>query len=497
MQAQVDSYKGSDVATLTTQIKNLEAELRLAKSQAQKFRQLEVSDQPVRADTEEETLFNVCNHPTMNNVINLVDPRVISGRAAQYLKTPKEIGESVSDTDLRAMLNQHGGKLSKSQFDRIFPKNIALTKLINDVGDGDKNIATDYVECMVTSAQFCVAENEAGIYRTEVDNNPFIAPDGTTASLYAFHSAARHHRGNASLDQGRAASSNPFTVEDLTPNLALQKISKVFAETWAKPIPQLRRAETFDSTVDYQSRQIERTAVNEMNMQGFGRHKTQMCLVIDKPSFGRGAEDVDNASRMTRQVAQLAKRLDDNGRLEVFSHEVGQPTVIDMTKPGDDIKITQSMQKRESPKPDEHISALLQHFYPDDPQDIKYRKMPVFCTLVTKGLTEAKYILLKNTTDLFRAMELPFFLKVININPEISQEEKQRMSHLDDDASGGIDNVDVVTARQPNEITPKNFLREYAGFVSEAKSGGLLTGDQGFDTTRVDIHSEGRSANLI
>jgi hypothetical protein len=350
------------------------------------------------------------------------------------------------------------------------------------------------LECLASTVQFCTTEE--GLSAEQ--NSPYIGADGTTASKYAFESAARQRPdGNASLAQ-RGVSA--FTVNDITPNNVVKKIGETFNETWALSSRKIRRRETFDSNVNYEERQDARLAETEMNIQGFGQHKTQMCLIIDKPSFDKNnAQDVDNASRIARKVAQLAGKLDDNGTLEVFSHETGVPTELDIKQPGNDLKIAHSMTLKGSPSPEAHIMALLDHFYPDDPSAEKYRRMPVFCSIVTRSLTEEKYQLLKNTTNLFSEMKLPFFLKVININPKLSQGEIQRMNRLDDKMSEDhgtnvIDNVDVVQAREPGEITPKNFLREYTGFVADAQKRGFLLGNQGFDTSKVNIHGEGRVA---
>lgn len=477
-------------------IKNLEAELKLVRAQAQKYRQLDATENPERAETQEETLFNVCNHRSFNELLSMQEPRVISNAATEYLTKSVTAGDSLSTSEIKELLNTPGKMLSLSEFNELFPRNVWLTKIANDVEDGDKQIAVEHLECMATMASFCTSEDG----QSAEQNSPYIGPDGITASLYAFQSAARHNKGNASLDQGaRSANGAHFTLDDITPNNSAKTISEKFNETWALPLQRITRRESFNPSVNYGERQNARLAETEMTMQGFGKHKAQMCMIIDKTSFDHtDRTDVDHASRITRQVAQLANKLDDNGQLEVFSHEIGTPTILDARQSANLIRLDQSIMKQGAPTPEAHIFALLQHFYPDDPESSKYHKTPVFCTLVTKSLSEKDYTLLKNTTSLFSQMKLPFFLKVINVNPDISQEEIERMQKLDDKVSdegndGVIDNVDVVHAREPSEITPKNFLREYAGFVVEAQQKAFLQGNQGFDASRVNVRGEGRT----
>jgi hypothetical protein len=430
----------------------------------------------------------------MSKYFEMEEPRVISYQGKSLLSNSVEAGESLDFKDLKAKLAASGSNISEYDINRLFPRNNLLNRLANDLADGDKKITHTHLECMATMSQFCTADEG----ETVEQNRPFIAPDGNTASIGAFESAARHSEGNHSFAQGAASGSAPFvTRDDLTPNNALEKISLAFNETWALP-PPVRRNESFNANVNYEDRQNSRIADAELAIQDLGEHKTQMCLVIDKPSFdGANPQDIDNASRIARKVTQLAARLDDNGKLEVFANQPGVPTELNVSQPGHDLKINHLMATGAAPGAYDHIMALYNHFYEGDPSAERYHHMPVFCTFVTKSLSEQKYQLLKNTTNLFSEMGLPFFLKVVNVNPSLSQAEIQRMTRLDDKTSnenGGdtFDNVDVVAAREPGEMTPKNFLREYKGFVAQASSKGFLLGGQGFDTSAVNIHDEGR-----
>jgi TolA-binding protein len=476
-------------------IKDLEQQLTLLNWQFKQYRQQDATDErPEKAESQEETLFNVCNHRSMSPYFEMENPRVVSTKGRRYLGDSAQVGDSLSFSDIKTKLAESGRSLEGDRIDSLFPKNTLLIRLANDLADGDRKITLTHLECMASMSQFCTAEEG----ETAEQNRPFIAPDGTTASMHAFQSAARHNGGNHSLAQGASSPRAAFVAwRDLTPNNALEKISQLFNETWELP-PPIRRQQSFNPNVDYVDRQNSRVAEAEMDIQGFGQHKTQMCMIVDKPSFDQAnQQDIDNAGRVARKVMQLAGKLDDNGTLEVFSNRPGEPMKLNIRQPGEDLRIASSMVTGDAPDAYSHIDALIGYFYEGDPSAKKHRHKPVFCTFLTKSLSEEKYQLLKKATHVLGELQLPFFLKVVNVSPDLSQEEVRRMSRLDDKTSNdngenSIDNVDVVHAREPGEITPKNFLREYKGFVAEAHSKGFLVKDQGFDTSEVNIHDEGR-----
>lgn len=240
-------------------------------------------------------------------------------------------------------------------------------------------------------------------------------------------------------------------------------------------------------------KEAQQKAAEEMLVQGFAKHRAQMCMIINKPALlsQNEPELLETAVECAKQSAILADRLDDNHTLELFSDNVGTPHIVNISNRSDDMKITASIQTPTAPTLTQHLKGVLKHYYPDGPTD-ESKQQTVFCTMVTAGIDDQQYEEIKDAMDQFYGM--PLFLKIVNISAEITSEEKVLFDNLDDYAAEKIlDNIDVIHVKEPKELTYKKLLNEYKGFVANAHVRKILLGNPGFDTKAVDINAEGRA----
>lgn len=267
---------------------------------------------------------------------------------------------------------------------------------------------------------------------------------------------------------------------------------KLIPQKKAQEAEKARSEAEREAAIRKELKEAQQKALEEMLVQGFAKHRAQMCMIINKPALRSKNEPslLETAAECAKQSAILADRLDDNNTLELFSDTAGKPHIINISNRDDDIKITESIETQTAPTLTQHFKSVVKHYYPDGPTE-ESRNQTVFCTMVTAGIDDQQYEEIKDSLDTFYGM--PFFLKIIDLASEITSKEKAAFDKLDDYAAEKIfDNVDVIHVKEPKELTYKKLLNEYKGFVAQAYTRKILTGDPGFDAKAVDMNAEGR-----
>lgn len=133
----------------------------------------------------------------------------------------------------------------------------------------------------------------------------------------------------------------------------------------------------------------------------------------------------------------------------------------------------------------EAVKTASDYYFSGD----KKAETPVFALFLTDGdCNDDKKN--KAEREIMKASQNPMFIKFIAIGAP--QEQFPFLQNLDDMKGRKVDNVDVVFVRNPDDLKYNDIIREYRGFVVEAKKKGMFSGPVGFNDKEF-VRSEGRT----
>ncbi len=226
----------------------------------------------------------------------------------------------------------------------------------------------------------------------------------------------------------------------------------------------------------------EEDTLREINNIGLGEHTAKVAVILDiSYSMDKFFED-RSVHKLLKKAASIAASFDDDGDLDVFTfgqrgryRGAVKPNNIDsfvdkMTEKDGGLDYFLESQTNYGAG----IKSAKDFFFPESSGRPEH---PVFAMFVTDGdcTPNKKESTIKEFVD---ASKKPMFIKILAVG--LQRNETEFVQQLDDLEGRKIDNTDTVFS--PDfDVSIKDMLHEYRGFVKEAKEKRMFTSDPKID----------------